>query len=108
MRKKKEEKKKEDISYVYGGLEEFDDFKDIREKERFEIKNIAQIFRRYRDQQKVIASTEILEYLRSIPDFLKNNLNMIQDLNSSIINLTDQFEKFKENSEHLFTKLKLI
>ncbi|MFX1314665.1 MAG: hypothetical protein ACFE9T_02285 [Promethearchaeota archaeon] len=100
-------KKKEDITYIYGGLEEFDDFKDIREREHYEIKKIAEIFRKYIDPQKVLTSTEILEYIKSIPEILKNNLNVIQDLNSLIIDLTTQFEKFKKKSEHLFNNFKL-
>ena len=33
-------RKKEELNYVYGGLEEFDDFQEIRERELDEVKNI--------------------------------------------------------------------
>ncbi len=91
-------KKKEELNYVYGGLEEFDDFQEIRERELYEVKNILNNFIK---QQNVINSTETFENLKVITDFLKNDLNMLQNLNSAIVTLTKQVEKIKKKMQKI-------
>jgi hypothetical protein len=92
-------KKKEDLHYVYGGLEEFDDFQEIRERELYDIKNILSNFIRH---QNVLNSTETFENLNIITDFLKNDLNMLQNLNSAIVTLTKQVEEIKKKMHKFF------
>ena len=92
-------KKKEELNYVYGGLEEFDDFREIRERELYEVKNILNNFIK---QQNVINSTETFENLKVITDFLKNDLNMLQNLNSAIVTLTKQVENIKKKMQKIF------
>ncbi len=92
-------KKKEELNYVYGGLEEFDDFQEIRERELYEVKNILN---NYIKQQNVINSTETHENLKVITDFLKNDLNMLQNLNSAIVTLTKQVENIKKKMQKIF------
>ncbi len=92
-------KKKEELNYVYGGLEEFDDFQEIRERELYEVKNILN---NYLKQQNVINSTETFENLKVITDFLKNDLNMLQNLNSAIVALTKQVENIKKKMQKIF------
>ncbi len=92
-------KKKEELNYVYGGLEEFDDFQEIRERELYEVKNILNNFIK---QQNVINSTETFENLKVITDFLKNDLNMLQNLNSAIVTLTKQVENIKKKMQKIF------
>ncbi len=92
-------KKKEELNYVYGGLEEFDDFQEIRERAVYEVKNILNNFIK---QQNVINSTETFENLKVITDFLKNDLNMLQNLNSAIVTLTKQVEKIKKKMQKIF------
>jgi len=92
-------KKKEELNYVYGGLEEFDDFQEIRERELYEVKNILN---NYIKQQNVINSTETFENLKVITDFLKNDLNMLQNLNSAIVTLTKQVENIKKKMQKIF------
>lgn len=95
-------KKKEELNYVYGGLEEFDDFQEIRERELYEVKNILN---NYLKQQNVINSTETFENLKVITDFLKNDLNMLQNLNSAIVALTKQVENIKKKMQKIFLLL---
>jgi len=92
-------KKKEELNYVYGGLEEFDDFQEIRERELYEVKNILNNFIK---QQNVINSTETFGNLKLITDFLKNDLNMLQNLNSAIVTLTKQVENIKKKMQKIF------
>lgn len=92
-------KKKEELNYVYGGLEEFDDFQEIRDRELYEVKNILN---NYLKQQNVINSTETFENLKVITDFLKNDLNMLQNLNSAIVALTKQVENIKKKMQKIF------
>jgi len=92
-------KKKEELNYVYGGLEEFDDFQEIRERELYEVKNILNNFIK---QQNIINSTETFENLKVITDFLKNDLNMLQNLNSAIVTLTKQVENIKKKMQKIF------
>jgi len=92
-------KKKEELNYVYGGLEEFDDFQEIRERELYEVKNILNNFIK---QQNVINSTETFENFKLITDFLKNDLNMLQNLNSAIVTLTKQVENIKKKMQKIF------
>ena len=92
-------KKKEELNYVYGGLEEFDDFQEIRERELYEVKNILN---NYLKQQNVINSTETFENLKVMTDFLKNDLNMLQNLNSAIVALTKQVENIKKKMQKIF------
>lgn len=91
-------KKKEELNYVYGGLEEFDDFQEIRERELYKVKNILN---NYLKQQNVINSTETFENLKVITDFLKNDLNMLQNLNSAIVVLTKQVENIKKKMQKI-------
>lgn len=92
-------KKKKELNYVYGGLEEFDDFQEIRERELYEVKNILN---NYIKQQNVINSTETHENLKVITDFLKNDLNILQNLNSAIVTLTKQVENIKKKMQKIF------
>ena len=92
-------KKKEELNYVYGGLEEFDDFQEIRERELYEVKNILNNFIK---PQNVISSTETFENLKIITDFLKSDLNMLQNLNSAIVTLANQVEKIKNKMQKIF------
>jgi len=92
-------KKKEELNYVYGGLEEFDDFQEIRERELYEVKNILNNFMK---QQDLINSTETFENLKVITDFLKNDLNVLQNLNSAIVTLTKQVETIKKKMQKIF------
>ncbi len=92
-------KKKEELNYVYGGLEEFDDFQEIRERELYEVKNILN---NYIKQHNIINSTETFENLKVITDFLKNDLNMLQNLNSAIVTLTKQVENIKKKMQKIF------
>jgi len=92
-------KKKDELNYVYGGLEEFDDFQEIRERELYEVKNILNNFIK---PQNVISSTETFENLKIITDFLKSDLNMLQNLNSAIVTLANQVEKIKNKMQKIF------
>lgn len=104
----KKKKNKEELNYVYGGLEEFDDFQEIRERELYEIKNILNNFLTQQDVRNSTETFQTLENLKLITDFLKNDLNMLQNINSAIITLTKKVEDLKKNAENLFGSLKLI
>ncbi|MFX1296315.1 MAG: hypothetical protein ACFFD2_15870 [Promethearchaeota archaeon] len=97
-------KKKEDLNYVYGGLEEFDDFQEIREKELYAVKDILN---KYRKSIGNLAKSSITTFdnLKLISEFLKNDLTMLQNINSAIITLITQVEKLKKNVEAFFLAL---
>ena len=64
-------RKKEELNYVYGGLEEFDDFQEIRERELDEVKNILNNLIM---QQNVLNSPETFENLNIIKSTSKDIL----------------------------------
>lgn len=101
-------KKKEELNYVYGGLEEFDDFQVIRQRELYELEAILNDYLSQLDLIKAKETFQTLENLKLITAFLKNDLNMLQNINSAIITLTRQVENIKKNAENLFATLKSI
>ncbi|MFX0041823.1 MAG: hypothetical protein ACFE8L_02825 [Candidatus Hodarchaeota archaeon] len=92
-------KKKEELHYVYGGLEEFDDFQEIRERELYEVQTILNNLTK---KQNELNSNETFENLIIINEFLKNDLNMLQNLNSTIVTLSKQIEEIRKKMQKVF------
>jgi hypothetical protein len=92
-------KKKEELHYVYGGLEEFDDFQVIREREIYEVQNILNNLLK---KQNLLNSKETFENLIIIFEFLKNDLNILQNLNSTIVTISKQVEEIKKKMQKVF------